>query len=243
VISQIFVFGLVSAKGKKLAQLLAGTMALLWVCLPLFSQSSQSAIEGAVYDQTHAVIAGATVTVTDVARGASRTLTTDSAGEYTAASMIPGEYTVRAVAKGFQTVQQTNVVLQTGQTVRVDLTLMPGEQTQTVTVTSEAPAVDTADAQFGGEVSNNLVNSLPLNGRNFQRLVQLHPGVVIAAGNGTGTGQSTNGRKAGDDLYRVEGIAGIAQTAGLTGVLNGAYRSGDSSSLLPIDAIQEFDTV
>ena len=61
-------------------------------------------------------------------------------------------------------------------------------------------------------------------------------------GAGTGNGEYTNGRRTGDDLYRVEGIATIAQTAGLSGVLNGAYRAGDSSSLLPIDAIQEFNT-
>ena len=82
-----------------------------------------------------------------------------------------------------------------------------------------------------------------MNGRNFQRLIDLHPGVVITTvGAGTGNGDYTNGRKQGDDLYRVEGIATIAQTAGLSGVLNGAYRAGDSSSLVPIDAIQEFST-
>ena len=243
-ISRIFAWGnQVSGKSKKLAQVLAVTIALLWICNPLFSQSSQSAIEGAVYDQSHAVIAGASVTVIDVARGAQRALVTDSAGAYGAANLIPGTYTVRAQAKGFQTVQQANVVVETGQTIRVDLTLTPGEQNQTITVTSEAPAVDTADAQFGGEVSNDLVNSLPLNGRDFQRLVELHPGIVATAGNGTGVGQVTNGRKSGDDLYRVEGVVGIAQTAGQTGVLNGTYRSGDTSSLLPIDAIQEFNTL
>ena len=223
-------------------QVLTAMVALSLLCLPLFSQASQSAIQGAVYDQSHAVIAGATVTVTDVARGAARTLTTDSAGQYGANDLLPGKYSVRAEAKGFQILQQENVTLEVGQTVRVDLTLMPGEQTQTVTVTSEAPAIDTTDAQFGGTVNNDLVNALPLNGRNFQRLVQLHPGVVTLAGNGTGTGQVTNGRRTGDDLYRVEGITTVAQSAGLTGVLNGSYRSGDSSSLLPIDAIQEFNT-
>src|SRR5579871_2250402 len=187
-----------------------GLSVLLWAMVFLmpaasFSQANQSAIQGAVYDQTHAVIAGATVTVTDVARGDTRTLTTDTAGQYGANDLIPGKYTVRAEAKGFQTLEQSNVTLEVGQTVRVDVTLMPGEQTQTVTVSSEAPAIDTTDAQFGGTVSNNLVNALPLNGRNFQRLVQLHPGVVTLAGNGTGTGQVTNGRRTGDDLYRVEG--------------------------------------
>ena len=238
--SRMFVWVSKVRPARALPVLLA--MALVFVHLPLFSQASQSAIQGAVYDQTHAVIAGATVTVTDVARGAARNLTTDSAGQYGANDLVPGKYTVRVEAKGFQALEQSNVTLEVGQTIRVDVTLMPGEQTQTITVSSEAPAIDTTDAQFGGTVNNDLVNALPLNGRNFQRLVQLHPGVVTLAGNGTGTGQVTNGRRTGDDLYRVEGITTVAQSAGLTGVLNGSYRSGDSSSLLPIDAIQEFNT-
>ncbi len=229
-------------KVRKGSPVLMAILALLLASVSLFAQANQSAIQGAVYDQSHAVIAGATVTVTDVARGAQRVLTTDSAGQYGANDLLPGKYTVRAESKGFQILEQSNVTLEVGQTIRVDLTLMPGEQTQTITVSSEAPAVDTTDAQFGGTVNNDLVNALPLNGRNFQRLVQLHPGVVTLAGNGTGTGQVTNGRRTGDDLYRVEGITTVAQSANLTGVLNGSYRSGDSSSLLPIDAIQEFNT-
>ncbi len=231
------------SKGRKVLPLLAAVAALFLVSQPLFSQASQSGIQGAVYDQTHAVIAGATVTVVDVARGNQRALTTDNAGEYGAANLIPGMYTIRAEAKGFQTVEQANVILQVGQTVRVDLTLMPGEQTQTVTVTSEAPAINTSDAQFGGTVSNDLVNALPLNGRTFQRLLELRPGLVTTTpGAGTGTNQFTNGRKNGDDLYRVEGMASICNTGTPVSCVNDAYRGGDASSILPIDAIQEFDT-
>lgn len=228
---------------RRALPLLVAAFALLSAHLPLFSQASQSGIQGAVYDQSHAVIAGATVTVIDVARGDQRALTTDSAGQYGAANLIPGMYTIRAEAKGFQTVEQSNVVLEVGQTVRVDLTLTPGEQSQTVTVTSEAPAINTSDAQFGGTVSNDLVNALPLNGRNFQRLLELRPGLVSTTpGAGTGTNQFTNGRKNGDDLYRVEGMASICNTGTPVSCVNDAYRGGDASSIIPIDAIQEFDT-
>ena len=183
------------------------------------------------------------MTVTDVARGLVRTLTADSAGEYVAQNLNPGAYTVKAEAKGFQALEHSGVQVEVRQNIRVDLTLQPGAQTQTITVTSEAPAIDTSDSTLGGTVSNASMLALPLNGRNFQRLIDLHPGVVIATvGAGTGNGDYTNGRKQGDDLYRVEGISTIAQTAGLSGVLNGAYRAGDSSSLVPIDAIQEFST-
>ena len=235
---------LLGARKRCVGAILAvvATLSALLLCVPAYSQSGAGAIQGAVFDQSGGAIAGATVTVTDVARGLSRTLTTDTAGAYAAPNVNPGIYTVKAEAKGFQVLEHTNVQVEVSQTVRVDLTLQPGAQNQTITVSSEAPAINTTDATLGGDVSNNLVNSLPLNGRNFQRLIQLHPGVVTNIGSGTGNGDFTNGRRGGDDLYRVEGIATVAQTAGLSGVLNGAYRSGDSSSLFPIDAIQEFST-
>ena len=128
------------------------------------------------------VVVGATVSVIDVARGITRTLTTDDAGAYVANDLTPGTYTVRAEAKGFRTVEHSGVLVEVGQNVRVDLIVQPGEQTQTVTVTGEIPAIDTTDATLGGTVSNQAINELPLNGRNFQRLLQLRPGVVNARG-------------------------------------------------------------
>jgi hypothetical protein len=96
------------------------------ICLPLFSQTNQGRILGAVLDQSGGVIAGATVTVTDVARGVSRALTSDNAGEYSAPSLLPGTYTVRAEAKGFRAVEHTGILVQVGEEIRVDLTLQPG---------------------------------------------------------------------------------------------------------------------
>ena len=87
---------------RKAAQLLVGTMGVLLLCLPLFSQGNFGRILGAVTDQSGGVISGATVTVVDNERGVARTLTTDEAGEYNAPTLIPGTYTVRVEAKGFQ---------------------------------------------------------------------------------------------------------------------------------------------
>ncbi len=213
-------------------------IALLFVCTNLFSQTTQGTIQGAVLDQSGGAIAGATVTVIDVARGISRALTTDGAGQYIANDLTPGTFTVRAEAKGFQALEHSNVLVEVGQTVRVDLVVQPGEQTQTVTVTSEVPAVNSTDATMGGTVSNQSINALPLNGRNFERLIQLRPGTVVSVGSGTGTAV-TNGLRGTANMFRLEGIAGIAHTVG-SSLLNNAYRGGDASSLVPIDAIQEF---
>ena len=226
---------------KKAARLLLVSALLWFICLPAFSQTTQGTIQGAVQDQSGGLVAGAAVTVIDVARGVSRTLMTDSAGEYVATNLTPGTYTVRAEAKGFRTVEHSGVLVEVGQNLRVDLVVQPGEQTQTITVTGEIPSIDTTDATLGGTVSNQSINALPLNGRNFQRLIQLRPGVVTPVGSGTGAGQSTNGRRTQNDMLRLEGIAGIAESTGAN-VLNTSYRSGDTSSLVPIDAIQEFSS-
>ncbi len=215
----------VSTYAKRLAQLFLATALLSFICLPAFSQTTQGTIQGAVQDQTGGLVAGAAVTVIDVARGISRTLMTDSAGEYVATNLTPGTYTVRAEAKGFRTVEHSGVLVEVGQNLRVDLVVQPGEQTQTITVTGEIPSIDTTDATLGGTVSNQSINALPLNGRNFQRLIQLRPGVVTPVGSGTGAGQSTNGRRTQNDMLRLEGIAGIAESTGAN-VLNTSYRSG-----------------
>src|ERR1700686_2535730 len=113
-------------------RLLAAAIGASLLCVPAFAQGTQGRILGTITDPSGAVIAGATVTVTDVQRGIPRTLTTDQSGEYVAPSLLPGTYTVRAEAKGFKTVERQNIALEVNQDIRVDLALEPGEQTQTI---------------------------------------------------------------------------------------------------------------
>ncbi len=223
----------------RLLGILGLVAATLFFCSSLLAQSSQGTIQGTIFDQTGGAVARAMVTVIDVARGATRTLTADAAGAYVAPNLTPGTYTVRASAMGFQTVENSTVQVEVGQSVRVDFTLQPGAQTQTITVTSEAPAIDTSDATLGGTVTNQAVNALPLNGRNYERLLQLRPGIVAAIGQGTGTAAS-NGLRAGQNVTFLEGLATIGPLGG-GDILNTAYHQGDSTSLLPIDAVQEFN--
>lgn len=207
--------------------------------IPTFSQGVQGTIQGGVFDQSGGAIAGAMVTVTDVARGVAKALTTDTAGQYVAVDLTPGTYTVRGEAKGFQAVEHTSVIVEVGRNIRVDLVLQPGTQSQTITVTSDVPSVDTTDATLGGTVNNQAINALPLNGRNYQRLLGLRPGVVAAIGTGTGS-ESSNGLRGGENVTLIDGLVTMAQQSGGS-VLNTSYHQGDSTSLLPVDAIQEFN--
>ena len=145
----------------KVLRVLGSAVAILFLCHSLFGQSSQGTIQGSVTDQTGGAMARATVSVIDVARGVTRTLVTDGAGAYVAPNLTPGPYTVRAEAMGFQTVDHPNVNVEVGQSIRVDFSLQPGAQNQTITVTSEVPAIDTTDATLGGTVSNQAINPCP----------------------------------------------------------------------------------
>jgi Carboxypeptidase regulatory-like domain len=218
----------------------AEAIAVLLICVPLFSQTNQGRIQGGVFDQTGGAIAGATVTVTDVARGVARALVTDSAGEYSAISLVPGMYTVRGEAKGFKAVEHTGVLVQVGEDIRVDLTLQAGEQSQTVTVTAEIPQVETTNATLGGALSNETINDLPLNGRDFTRMVQLRPGVVSYPGGGDHS-DSANGFTSRDGLWLLDGALAYNPVNGGQ-IVNYRYQAGPSSSTLPVDAIQEFNT-
>src|SRR6202521_6207237 len=89
------------------------------VCVPVFSQGNQGRITGTITDQSGGVVAGATVTVKDVQRGVSRTLTTGDSGEYNAPNLLPGTYAVRGEAKGSSAKEQQNILLEVGKEIRV----------------------------------------------------------------------------------------------------------------------------
>ena len=208
--------------------------------LPLFSQGNTGRIQGSVTDQSGGTVPGATVIVADVERGTSRTLTTDDSGEYNAPSLTPSTYRVHAEAMGFKAVDRENVVLEVNGTVRVDFKLQAGDIKQTITVTEAIPLVDTTNAELGGTIQHAIIENLPLNGRNFENLLTLRPGVTIYTGGGGWT-QSTNGIRPHDNMYLVDGVNSndpwMAQS-----IMNAAMAAGDAGTILPVDAIDEFKT-
>ena len=164
----------------KTFQTLAICMGISLLSLSAYSQgSSTGRILGAVTDQSGGAIAGATVTVTDTQRGTTRTLTTNDAGEYNAPELIPGTYSVKAEYKGFKATERDNVGIEVGNEYRVDLSLQPGEQSAEITVTEALPLVETTSATLGGTISNQLIADLPVQGRNFTKLLELRPGVYL----------------------------------------------------------------
>ena len=214
-------------------------LALSLISIPALAQTTAGRVLGTVTDQSGAAVAGATVVVTDTQRGTVRTLTTDSSGEYVAADLIPGTYKIRVEAKGFKTVERPSVAVEVATDVRADLTLQPGNVSEVITVSAEVPLVNSISSTLGGTLSNKEINDLPLNGRNYENLLQLRPGVMRYPGGGFST-TSTDGLRAEDNAYFVEGLFNSEPFSG-QGIINGAGIAGDSATILPIDAIQEFN--
>ena len=224
---------------------LKGIRILGLVCLtltfsiPLVAQTTTGRILGTVTDQSGSAVSGATVTITDMQRGTARTLTTDEAGTYVAPNLIPSTYKVRTESKGFKVLERPNITVEVATDVRVDVVLQPGQVTETVVVQEDIPLVNTTSSTLGGTLSNKEINDLPLNGRNYENLLQLRPGVVRYPGGGFST-TSSNGLRAEDNSYLVDGLFNSEPFSGQS-IINGAGIAGDSATILPVDSIQEFN--
>lgn len=225
---------------KTLPVLVAGVGVLL-LCLPGFSQLNSGSIDGSITDQTGAVMAGAKVTIIDVARGVSRPLVTDSAGQYTAPSLTPGQYTVRAEAPGFKNAERTEINVGVGQAIRVDLQLQPGEQTQTVTVTGEAPLIDTSNEVISNTVDTVTLAELPINGRLYTKVLDFQPGIIGRPG-GNSPNYSSNGAGVQGNYWMLDGVENVNIFVN-SGPLIGAATSTDELTILPADAIQEVNVM
>ena len=203
------------------------------------AQTSTARLLGTVRDQSGGSIAGATITITDTQRGVTRTISTDDAGEYAAPNLPPGLYAIRAEASGFRSVERRDIQLEVGKDVRIDLQLAPGQSAQVVTVTSELPLLDSTTSTLGGTLSNQTINELPLNGRNYENLLQLRPEVVSYPGGGTST-HSSNGVRPESNVFMIDGLENVEPFTGQS-IINGDGLAGDAATILPIDAIQEFN--
>jgi hypothetical protein len=224
---------------RKVLQALGSLMGILLLCLPAFSQGSSGRILGTVSDQSGGVVSGANVTVVDTDRGVTRILTSDDAGAYNAPNLTPGNYKVRAESKGFKVFERTNIVLEVGKELRVDATLQPGDQTQTITITESVPLVETTNATLGGTLNTADIADLPLNGRDYQNLLGLRPGVMLQPGGGPWT-QSTNGVRPDESVWMVEGVINM-NFFDARPVINMPSPFTDGATIMPIDAIQEFN--
>jgi hypothetical protein len=202
----------------------------------LWAQKDAGAIVGTVRDSSGAVVAGATVTVTDVDRGIQLTLSTNDAGEYVASPLKIGRYSVAVEKQGFKKAVDGPIQVNIQDRVGVDLKLETGSARETITVTSQSPQLETETSDLGQVVDSRRINALPLNGRNYAQLALLGVGIAAAEPGSrveTTYGFSSNGARSLQNNFLLDGID---NNANLGDVLNGASYVIQPS----VDAIAEF---
>ena len=209
----------------------------------LWAQSaSTGAISGIVKDTSGAVIAGASVTLTNIATGTARTVATDGTGSFTFSLLPPGDYQAVFTAQGFKVATTGPVKVHVTETTVVNITMEVGAQAQTVTVNSSAEVLQTQDTTLGGLVGSKEVTELPLATRNYTQILALFPGVVGNVNNANTLGRGSldvvaSGNTQYSNSYQMDG-ADINNYHSDTASDYGGARAG--IAIPNPDAIQEF---
>jgi hypothetical protein len=207
---------------------------LACMSITLHAQSITGTILGTVYDSSKSVVAGAKVTVTSTAQGWTRNAASDESGNYIFSQLPPGPYKIDVAASGFQTVSITGIELLVEQRARVDATLQPGAVTEQVTITANAPLLETDSNALGQVVNTRNIQSLPLNGRRFFDLALLSAG---AAPQGTTFSSVVWGRVTGVSLA---GTRDINVSFLVDGAETRDERYGGTFQFSSVESIQEF---
>ncbi|HZP47744.1 MAG TPA: TonB-dependent receptor [Vicinamibacterales bacterium] len=206
-------------------RLVTALLCCVLVGAPARAQIAGGAITGVVKDQAGAAVAGATVTLTNVATRLQRVVVTTGDGVYEAGGLLPGAYRLDVRLAGFKSIRREGVRVATGETVRLDFDLAVGAVSEQVTVTADAPILRAATPSLGMVVSHEAMTQLPLNGRAFVNLAALAPGVALPPNSQL---PRINGGRPRTNEYLFDGISVLQPEPGQV-------------TYFPIvDAIQEF---
>ncbi|MBI4443453.1 MAG: TonB-dependent receptor [Acidobacteria bacterium] len=217
---------------------------LILITTPVYSQVSTATISGTVRDTTDAVIPGATITATNVETGLRRTATSDAVGRYSLPNLEVGSYEVRAEAGGFQSGVRTGITLTVGREAVVEFVLSVGQVAETVTVTGEAPLVETTSTAVGTLVSQAQMRDLPLNGRNYDQLTLLVPGVQqITTNSQSSLSFGGRGLRISVAGARPEGQGIMLDNTNIQGFWNQGAGASIAGTTLGVEAIREFQTI
>ena len=222
---------------------------LYLLCLWSFSAGAQvsASLSGRVTDPSGAAIPAATVTANNLDTGISRTTLTNQAAEYQLFELPVGHYELRATKDGFAERVRTGILLVVGQDATADLTLQVGGVRQQVTVAEDVPVVNAATQDISGLVGEKEVKDLPLNGRSYDLLLTLNPGIVnftsqktggIGVSNSTtGNNFAVSGNRPQQNLFLLNGVefTGAAE--------NNMQPGGPSQQLLGVEAVREFNVL
>jgi hypothetical protein len=212
------------------------------------AQSETATISGQVVDSQSAIVSGAEVQLKSVDRGTVATAATNESGIYVFASVKPGRYQLTVRMTGFKQIDFPDLIVNVQDHIEQNFRLQVGSVSESVTVEGTLPMINTQDATVSTLIDREFVENLPINGRSFQTLISLTPGVVLTPSTFSDPGQfSVNGQRASSNYFTVDGVSanigigpfgGLSQTAG--GSIPGFNAVGGTNSLVSEDALQEF---
>ena len=211
---------------------------LLLLCSQPAPAQTSASISGTIKDTTEAVLPGVSVVVKHIETGIDRTALTDDEGRYRASNLSLGTYEITASLAGFQTAVRSGIVLTIGREAVVNFALKVGEVTEKVTVTGEAPLVETTSGSLGDLVDERSATELPLNGRDLTDLLTLQAGTVSVStattGSRSGYSQrvSVSGARPMDNAILMDGTE--------TKSIDGGVPAGVSGSFVGAESVQEF---
>src|SRR5712691_3092025 len=208
----------------------------------VFAQGFTGTITGTAKDVSGAALVGAAVTVKHLDTGLTRAVKADASGKYSVSSLPIGEYELTAELMGFKGEVRRGIKLVVAQEAVVDFTLQVGSMVQQVTVTEDAPLVNTTMTQLSGLISEEQIKELPLNGRSFDQLLTLNTGTVdnrSNINNGAWTSFSVSGKRPETNRFLMNGVDYIGSNS--TGQF--ITPSGSSGQLLGVEAVREYNVL
>ena len=218
-----------------------------------FGQSSSANISGTITDTSGALVAGVNITITNEDTNVSSQTKTNKAGIYSLPSLNPGHYRVFVEKEGFKQVDLRHLTLNVQDIVSRNFTLQVGGTSETIQVDGSGVNINTTDASVSTVIDHKFVENMPLNGRSFQDLISMAPGVTTQSSQSNGFVQyqgdfSVNGQRTESNYYTVDGVSGNTGAGypngsaqiGTTGSIAGSTALGTTQSLVSIDALQEF---
>src|SRR5262245_13842887 len=209
-------------------------LVLATVCSIAVAQTTNATLVGGVTDPQSGAVSGATITVKNTATGVARTVQTNELGTYRVFPLNPGTYDVTASMAGFKNKIIPNVVVEVASNVKVDFQLEVGQITETVEVSAAATVLQTQDASVGGLVTSTELERMPVNGRNYTRLILLMPGTSNR------NKSQSKGTISGTDLYSVNGQRAQDNNFTVDGIDNNFMMMNSPGGTPAMDSIQEF---
>jgi hypothetical protein len=213
-----------------------------------FAQTETATIRGTIIDPQGRVVPEAVVSITRTETGTLSVSKTNAGGVYAFAGLVPGHHRLAVSRPGFKEIATKEFQLSVQEKLEQNFSLEIGSVNETVTVDANTLTINTQDGSVSTVVDRQFAENLPLNGRSFQSLIELTPGVVLTPNTGTQTGQfSINGQRADANYWMVDGVgANIGMSAagyvgqGLSGSLGATNVFGGTNSLVSVDALEEF---